>query len=69
MSEEIQELNDGTIRLNTCIHRSEQPKKRVVQRCKCQGGPFVTEDYHCQKRQIAAVTADHCKDCPFFEHK
>jgi hypothetical protein len=69
MSEDIQPLNDGTFRMNTCIHRSELPQKRIVQRCKCQGGPFIAEDYHCNKRQISALTAENCQECPFFEHK
>ena len=60
---------DGEILFNTCKYRSEQPEERTINRCQCQGGPYVDSGFVCSSRQIFKVTKEVCEICPIYQPK
>jgi len=69
MSDEILNLDGAGIRFASCVHRSVEKIKTVIQRCQCKGGPYEIEGYECKKRQIAQLQQEMCQDCPFYQSR
>lgn len=65
----IEPLTSESINYHTCKFRSEEPVKRVIKRCSCQGGDYEITDYFCNKREIFGLNYEICKECSLYEPK
>lgn len=65
----IEQINQDTIKFNTCKFKSTEEIERLVKRCSCQGGDYTVKGYFCETRQIFQVSPEICKDCPIYEAK
>lgn len=65
----IEEINENSLKFQTCKFKSPEEIERHIQRCSCQGGNYTIKGYFCEARQLFQVTEEICKDCPVYETK
>ena len=64
---EFEELNQNTIKFNSCKYKSIDLHKKLIKRCSCSGGDYTVEGYFCEAREIFKVTPEICEECPVYE--